>query len=63
MNVVKRLARLAGTQSKVADATGMAREHLSRIATGRYPEPEYLVALAELLEALPVKDWPERWRV
>ena len=41
----------------------MTTEHLSRIATGQREEPEYLTAFAELLEALPPKDWPERWNI
>lgn len=37
-------------------------EHVSRIACGKSPVPEYMEAIAELLEALPFKDWPERWK-
>ncbi|MFN3624427.1 MAG: helix-turn-helix domain-containing protein [Hyphomicrobium sp.] len=51
-----------GTGAKVADALGLSREHVSRIFTGKTDQPEYLAAIAELLEALPPKDWPERWR-
>lgn len=51
-----------GTGAKLADALGMTREHVSRIFTGKTDEPEYLLAIAELLEALPPKDWPERWK-
>lgn len=56
-----RLRSLLGSQARIADALGLTREQVSRIATGKSPEPEYIVAIAELLESLPPKDWPERW--
>ena len=56
-----RLRSLLGSQARIADALGLTREQVSRIATGKSPEPEYIVAIAELLESLPTKDWPERW--
>lgn len=40
----------------------MSREQVSRISTGKNKVPGYMVAVAELLEALPPKDWPDRWR-
>jgi len=58
---LKRLRNLLGSQARIARALGMTTEHLSRIATGQREEPEYLTAFAELLEAMPPKDWPERW--
>ena len=60
---LKRLRNLLGSQARIARALGMTTEHLSRIATGQREEPEYLTAFAELLEALPPKDWPERWNI
>ena len=57
-----RLRSLAGAQSKIAEALGLSQEQVSRIATGKSPVPEYMAAVAELLEALPPKDWPARWR-
>jgi transcriptional regulator with XRE-family HTH domain len=59
---LKRLRNLLGSQAHIAKALGMTVEHVSRIATGAREEPEYLTAIAELLEALPPKDWPKRWR-
>ena len=60
---LKRLRNLLGSQARIARALGMTTEHLSRIATGQREEPEYLTAFAELLEAMPPKDWPDRWSV
>lgn len=61
-NALDRLRNLLGSQSRIADALGLTREQVSRISTGKSPVPEYMEAVAELLEALPPKDWPERWR-
>lgn len=60
-NALDRLRALAGSQSKIADALGLTPEQVSRISTGKSPVPTYMEAVAELLEALPRKDWPERW--
>lgn len=57
-----RLKRLLGSQAAVAQALELTDRQVSRIATGQSPVPPYMVAVAELLEALPPKDWPERWR-
>lgn len=59
MNTLK---RLVGSQVRIAEALGLSAEHVSRMATGKLPVPPYVQAVAELLEALPPKDWPERWR-
>jgi len=59
---LKRLRTLLGSQARIARALGMTTEHVSRMATGQREEPEYLTAFAELLEAMPPKDWPKRWR-
>jgi transcriptional regulator with XRE-family HTH domain len=61
-NGFDRLRQLVGVHARIADALGLSREQVSRISTGRSPVPEYMEAVAELLEALPPKDWPERWR-
>ena len=61
-NALGRLRSLLGAQARIADALGLTREQVSRIATGKSPVPAYMTAIAELLEALPPKDWPERWR-
>lgn len=61
-NALARLKSLTGSQARLADALGLSREQVSRIATGKSPVPVYMEAIAELLEALPRKDWPERWR-
>ena len=46
----------------IAKALDLSVEQVSRIASGKSPVPAYVTAIAELLEALPPKDWPERWR-
>lgn len=56
-----KLKAFAGKQRHVADALGLSQDQVSRIATGKSPVPVYMDAVAELLEALPPKDWPERW--
>lgn len=56
------LRRLVGSQVRIAEALGLSAEHVSRMATGKLPVPPYVEAVAELLEALPPKDWPERWK-
>lgn len=61
-NAFSRLRSLAGTQAKIARALGLTEKQVSRIATGQSPVPEYMEAVVELLEALPPKDWPDRWR-
>ncbi len=61
-NALVRLRSMLGSQAKVARALGMTDEQVSRISRGKYPVPEYMAAVAELLEALPIKDWPERWK-
>ena len=59
---IKSLLGGHGAQRKLANATGLSDEHVSRIMRGEYEAPEYLVALVEFLEAVPQKDWPKRWR-
>ena len=51
-----------GTTPRLARALGMHASQLHRIWAGKSGLPGYLVALAELLEALPEDQWPERWR-
>lgn len=57
-----KLRNLVGSQARIARALGMTQEQVSRISTGKSPVPTYIGAVTELLEALPPKDWPERWR-
>lgn len=61
-NGLDRLRKLVGSQAKIADALSLTPEQVSRISTGKSPVPDYMTAVAELLEALPPKDWPKRWR-
>lgn len=58
---LERLRSMGHTQTRIAHALGFSVAHISRIAQGRFPEPECIMAVAELLEKLPPKDWPDRW--
>lgn len=57
-----RIKQIAGSQQRWAEATGMSAENVSRILAGKYPVPEWWLALLETLERLPPNEWPERWR-
>ena len=59
---VDRLIELAGSGAQVARALGVSAEHVSRVRGGSRGEKAYFEALAELLELVPMKDWPARWR-
>ena len=61
-DVKSRIKRVVGSQKRWADATGMSPENISRILSGKYPTPEWWLAMLELLESLPNKDWPKRWK-
>lgn len=61
-NALDRLRKLVGSQAGVARALELTPKQVSRISTGKSPVPPYMEAVAELLEALPPKDWPERWQ-
>lgn len=58
----QRIRNLAGSQQRFADVLGISPEHLSRALAGKRAIPEIWIAVLELLELLPPKDWPERWR-
>lgn len=57
------LVRAAGSQRRLAEALDVTPEHVSRWVSGKKRVPTYLDALAEVLERLPPKDWPSRWRL
>lgn len=59
---VERLVRILGSATRVAKALGMTPTHVSRVRTGQSGDRAYFEALAELLELVPMKDWPARWR-
>jgi transcriptional regulator with XRE-family HTH domain len=61
-NSLDRLKSLGFSQRQIADALGLTEEHVSRIKSGAKSVPVYVDAVFELLEALPPKDWPDRWR-
>lgn len=62
INALARLRCMLGSQANVARAIGLTTAQVSRIARGKSPVPQYMEAIAELLEAVPIKDWPERWK-
>ncbi len=51
-----------GTRTRLAEALGYRREHIGKMLNGDEPVPEHLLAILELLEALPPEKWPQRWR-
>lgn len=59
---LERIRLLVKPQRRIAEALGMSQEQLSRISTGKSPEPTYLEVIAEFLEVVPPKDWPHRWK-
>jgi DNA-binding transcriptional regulator YdaS (Cro superfamily) len=61
-NGYDRLYAIVGSQKRIADALGLTKEHVSRIANGHKKVPEYIDAVAELLERTPPQDWPARWK-
>lgn len=56
-----RIRNLARSQARWAQLTGTTPEHVTRVLAGKYAAPEWWLVVLELLEALPRKDWPERW--
>lgn len=51
-----------GTTALLARALGRSQSGLHRIWAGILPTPDELIAVVELLEALPREQWPKRWR-
>lgn len=56
------LARCAGNQRRLSEIIGVSPEQISRWRHGVYPIPEWVSVMAELMDRLPRKDWPERWK-
>lgn len=61
-NAADRLIRHAGTGVRLARLVGVKQGTVSRWTSGRTPTPEYVKVIAELLESIPPKDWPARWK-
>jgi DNA-binding transcriptional regulator YdaS (Cro superfamily) len=55
------LVQCAGSQRRLACVLDVSEEHISRWVHGRYPVPQWVIAMAEVMDQLPRKDWPERW--
>lgn len=56
------LVQCAGSQRHLAAVLGVSQEHISRWMRGHYPVPQWVIAMAEVMEKVPPKDWPDRWR-
>ena len=56
------LIRAAGSQRKLAEAVGVSEEHVSRWRKGKYPIPDWVPAMAELIDQTHQREWPQRWR-
>ena len=55
------LTQCAGSQRRLGAIVGVSEEHISRWRAGKYPVPPWVIVMAELIDSLPRKDWPERW--
>jgi hypothetical protein len=56
-----RLTSILGTQKRVAEVFHLSQDQVSRIARGKHGVPEYMQVVLELLECVPVRDWPPRF--
>lgn len=61
-NPIKELIAVAGSQKKLAEILGVPEERVSRWVNGHHRTPGTIAVIAELIDQLPRKDWPERWR-
>lgn len=61
-DIQQRIRSVVGSQGRWARATGMTAEQISRVMTGKHPVPKWWEPMLDLLEAIPPKDWPERWK-
>ena len=57
-----KLIRIAGSQRRLAAALETTEETVSRWMTGTRGIPPHVSVIAELLDVLQPKDWPERWK-
>lgn len=56
------LIQTAGSQKRLAEILDTSEERVSRWVNRHHAPPGFLVVIAEFIENLPRKDWPERWR-
>lgn len=57
----RQTGQVRGALKWFAHGCGMHPDHLSR-ALVTHAVPDYVLAVLELLEALPPDQWPDRWR-
>lgn len=51
-----------GWQQRWAAATGLSRQHVSKVVNGKATLPEWWAAIIEAMERLPQSEWPTRWQ-
>lgn len=56
------LIQTAGSQKRLAEILNTSEERVSRWVNRHHATPDFLVVIAEFIEHLPRKDWPDRWR-
>ena len=56
------LIQTAGSQKRLAEILNTSEERVSRWVNRHHAPPELITVIAEFIEHLPRKDWPERWR-
>ena len=50
-----------GWQQRWATATGLSRQHVSKVVNGKATLPDWWGAIIEVMERVPQHEWPERW--
>ena len=59
---MEKLSNVVGSQAKIARALNISESYASRVAKGHRSSPPYIKAIRELIEIIPHKDWPNRWK-
>ena len=59
---VVRLVALLGNRFRVAKGLDLNEEYVRKLLRDPSKSPIYMEAVAELLEEVPPKHWPTRWR-
>lgn len=59
---VKELVRVAGSQKRLAEIIGVPEERISRWMHGHHRTPHTMQVILELVQGLPRRDLPERWK-
>ena len=59
---LKNLVDIAGSQKDLAAILRVPEERVSRWMNGHHRTPGTIQVIAELIDQLPRRDWPERWK-